>query len=75
MTNYKLNKKDKTILESYEVHLKRAKDGYVRGFYSTDLDTIAPIYAKFGLHVENKHCSTCILGMLKFLANQYFENK
>lgn len=74
MTDYKLSKADKAVLASIEVHLERAKNDYVRGFYTTDFDAVAPIYAKFGLHVENKHCSTCILNMLKFLANKYYNN-
>lgn len=73
MIDYKLNKKDKSVLEQYEVHLKRAVDGYVRGIYTTDLDVLTPIYAKFGLQLENKHCSTCVLGMMKFLATQYYK--
>lgn len=71
MTDYKLSKKDRTVLEEYKVHLTRARDGYVRGIYSTDIDVLTPIYAKFGLHLENKHCSTCVLNMLQFLANKY----
>ena len=73
MIDYKLTKKDRTVLEQYAVHLKRAKDGYVRGIYSTDLDVLSPLYAKFGLHLENKNCSTCVLGMLQFLANKYYK--
>lgn len=69
--HYKLNKTDKAILSKYEIHLQRAKDGYVRGVYSTDLDVLEPIYAKFGLHLDNRHCSTCVLSMLKFLEKQY----
>lgn len=72
MTDYTLSKSDKAILKQHEIHLQRALNNCVRGFYTTDYDAIAPIYAKFGLHVENKHCSTCILDMLKFLANKYF---
>jgi hypothetical protein len=71
MTNYQLNKSDINTLKRYEIHLKRAKDGYVRGLYSVDLDVLEPIYAKFGMHLENRHCSTCVLGMLKFLENKY----
>lgn len=71
MTTYKLNKSDKAILSKYEIHLERAKNGYVRGLYSTDLDVLEPIYAKFGLHLENRHCSTCVLCMMKFLENKY----
>ena len=66
-----LSKADKAILKQYEVHLNRAKDGYVRGLYNVDLDVLEPIYAKFGMHLENRHCSTCVLGMLKFLENKY----
>ena len=71
MIDYKLNKGDRSILKEYETHLQRAKDGYVRGLYSVDIDKIEPIYSKFGLHLENKHCSTCVLNMLIFLANKY----
>lgn len=73
MNDYKLNKSDKKILKQYEIHLKRALDGYVRGLYTTDIDVLAPIYAKFGYHLENKHCSSCVLGMLQFLANKFYK--
>lgn len=72
MTDYKLSKKDKALLSSYEIHLIRARDGYVRGLYSIDLDKLEPLYAAFGLHLENRNCAQCVLGMMQFLANKYF---
>lgn len=73
MTDYELSKSDKATLKKYEIHLKRANDGYVRGIYSTDLDLLEPIYRKYGHQLENRHCSTCVLGMLNFLANKYYQ--
>lgn len=72
--SYSLTKIDRKILQPYETHLKRALDGYVRGIYEHDLNTLEPIYAKFGHHLENRHCSSCVLGMLIFIANKYFNN-
>lgn len=69
---YKLTKQDRKILQQYEVHLKRALDGYVRGIYEYDLNNLEPIYVKFGQHLENRHCSSCVLGMMTFLANKYY---
>lgn len=71
---YKLSKQDRKILKQYEVHLRRALDGYVRGIYEHDLNVVEPIYATFGYHLENRHCSTCVLGMFSFLANKYFND-
>lgn len=75
MTDYKFTKKERSVLEQYKIHLQRAKDGYVRGLYSTDLDVLSPLYAKFGMHLENKHCAACVLGMMQFLANKYFNDE
>lgn len=71
MTNYVLTKADIKVLKEYEIHFKRAEDGYVRGIFPTDLDVLEPIYAKFGFHLDNRHCSTCVLGMLQFLNKKY----
>jgi hypothetical protein len=73
MTNYTLDNKDKSILKRYETHLIRANDGYVRGLYESDLNNLEPIYNKFGFYLENRHCSTCVLGMMQFLAERYFK--
>lgn len=70
--SYSLTKQDRKILQPYEVHLKRALDGYVRGIYEYDLNNLEPIYVKFGQHLENRHCSSCVLGMMTFLANKYY---
>lgn len=72
MSNYKLSKSDITVLKKYEIHLKRALDGYVRGIYSTDIDVLEPIYRKFGHRLESRTCSTCVLGLITFLANKYY---
>ena len=70
--SYSLTKQDRKILQQYEVHLKRALDGYVRGIYEYDLNNLEPIYVKFGQLLENRHCSSCVLGMMTFLANKYY---
>lgn len=67
-----LSKTDIKTLSQYEVHLQRAKDGYVKGIYTSDLNVLEPIYNKLGQHLENRHCATCVLGMMTFLANTYF---
>jgi hypothetical protein len=66
-----LTKTDIKTLKDYSAHLQRAKDGYVRGIYDSDLNRLEPIYNKYGQHLENKHCASCVLGMLLFLSNQY----
>lgn len=68
-----LTKSEISTLEKYETHMKRARDGYVRGIYTTDLNVLEPIYNKLGHRLENRSCATCVLAMLKTLANQYFE--
>lgn len=73
MKDYKLTKADKTVLKKYETHLKRALDGYVRGIYESDIIQLSSIYNKYGEQLENKHCPTCVLGMIRFLANKYYE--
>lgn len=69
-----LTKTELNTLKEYETHLKRAIDGYVRGIYTSDLNRLEPIYNKLGQQLENRQCSTCVLGMLTFLANEYFQN-
>lgn len=67
-----LSKSDIKTLKGYETHLKRAKDGYVRGIYSSDIDVLEPIYNRLGYHLENRHCAPCVLGMLRLLSEIYF---
>lgn len=67
----KLSKSDISTLKGYEIHLKRAKDGYVRAIYTTDLNLLEPIYNKLGQRLENRNCSACVLGMLSYLAEVY----
>ena len=69
-----LTKQDRKILQQYEVHLKRALDGYVRGIYEFDLNILEPIYHRFGQHLENRHCSSCVLGMMTYLGNKYYQS-
>lgn len=68
-----LTKTEINILTEYEPHLKRAQNGYVRGIYTTDLNRLEPIYNKLGFRLENRSCSTCVLGMLQNLAKIYFK--
>ena len=68
-----LNKADIKTLKEYEVHLNRAIDGYVRGIYTTDLNRLEPIYNALGQRLENRSCATCVLGMLRYLADAYFQ--
>lgn len=70
----KLSKSEFNTLKEYEIHLKRAKDGYVRGIYTTDLNRLEPIYNKLGQQLENRNCSTCVLGMLTYLAEIYYSS-
>lgn len=68
----KLSKGDIKTLSQYEIHLKRAKDGYVKSIYTSDLNILEPIYNRLGHHLENRNCATCVLGMMTLLANEYF---
>lgn len=70
-----LSKTEIKTLSRYEVHLKRAMDGYVKGIYTSDLNVLEPIYNKLGHQLENRHCATCVLGMMTLLANEYFNTK
>lgn len=69
-----LSKSDKMTLKQYETHLQRARDGYVKGIYTSDINNLEPIYNKLGHHLENRHCSSCVLGMIKTLAEIYFKD-
>ena len=68
-----LTKSDYNTLKEYEQHLNRANNGYVRGIYTYDLNRLEPIYNKLGFRLENRNCSTCVLGMLQALAKKYFK--
>lgn len=67
-----LSKSEIKILKEYEVHFNRAKNGYLRAFYSSDINKLEPIYNKLGQRLENRNCATCVLGMLTYLANIYY---
>lgn len=67
----KLSKSEINTLKEYEIHFNRATDGYVRGIYTTDLNKLEPIYNKLGQQLENRNCSSCVLGMLTYLADVY----
>ena len=73
MESYNLSKADKKTLSAYEIHLKRALYGYVKGIYTSDLNVLEPIYNRLGQRLENRHCSTCVLGMMTHLANIYYQ--
>lgn len=69
-----LSKTDKKTLSAYEIHLQRALNGYVKGLYTADLNRLEPIYNNLGYELENRHCATCVLGMMTVLANKYYNN-
>lgn len=68
---YKLTTQDKKILSNYELHLKRAKQGYTLGLQSSQITQLEAIYEKLGYSLHNRSCSGCILTMLKILAEKY----
>ena len=39
----------------------------------SDINVLEPIYNKLGHILHNRSCGGCILGMLKTLANVYYE--
>lgn len=68
---YKLTAQDKKILSNYELHLKRAKQGYTLGLQSSQITQLEAIYEKLGYTLHSRSCSGCILTMLKILAEKY----
>lgn len=68
---YKLTAQDKKILSNYELHLKRAKQGYTLGLQSSQITQLEAIYKKLGYSLHSRSCSGCILTMLKILAEKY----
>lgn len=70
---YGLTKAEINTLSKYEAHLNRALKGYTMNVYMSDINVLEPIYNKLGHTLHNRSCSGCILGMLKTLANVYYE--
>ena len=68
---YKLTAQDKKILSNYELHLKRAKQGYTLGLQSGQITQLEAIYEKLGYTLHSRSCSGCVLTMLKILAEKY----
>lgn len=68
---YKLTAQDKKILSNYEIHLKRAKQGYTLGLQSSQITQLEAIYEKLGYSLHSRSCSGCVLTMLKILAEKY----
>lgn len=68
---YKLTAQDKKILSNYELHLKRATQGYTLGLQSSQITQLETIYEKLGHSLHSRSCSGCILTMLKILAKEY----
>lgn len=68
---YKLTSQDKKILSNYELHLKRATQGYTLGLQSGQITQLETIYGKLGHSLHSRSCSGCILTMLKILAKEY----
>ena len=69
--SYKLTAQDKKILSNYELHLKRATQGYTLGLQSSQITQLEAIYEKFGYRLHSRSCGGCILTMLKILAEKY----
>lgn len=70
---YGLTKAEIDTLSKYEAHLNRALKGYTMNVYMSDINVLEPIYNKLGHNLYNRSCGGCILGMLKILANVYYE--
>lgn len=70
---YGLTKAEINTLSKYEPHFKRALKGYTMNVYMSDIAALEPIYNKLGHRLNNRSCSGCILGMLKIIANVYYE--
>lgn len=70
---YGLTKAEINTLSKYEAHLNRALKGYTMNVYMSDINVLEPIYNKLGHTLHNRSCGGCILGMLKTLANVYYE--
>lgn len=68
---YKLTAQDKKILSNYELHLKRATQGYTLGLQSGQITQLETIYGKLGHSLHSRSCSGCVLTMLKILAKEY----
>ena len=69
-----LNKNELDILKRCERVFKTAKNGFIRGVYSSDINTVSPIYSKLGYALSNPSCNECVLLMFKQLGNIYFSN-
>lgn len=66
-----LSKEQYKTLSQFEQHFQTAKHGYIRGVYSSDVITVAPIYSSLGYTLSNPSCSDCVLTMFKILGNEY----
>lgn len=68
---YKLDKADINVLSDYEQHFRNAKNGYMRGVYSSDISRLDPIYRKLGFKLSSPNCGSCVIGMLTKLGEIY----
>lgn len=71
----KLESKDIEILKKYENTFRTAKHGFIRGIYSSDINTVSPIYSKLGYTLTSSTCNDCVLTMFKQLGNIYNDYK
>lgn len=69
-----MNKNTYDRLTKYEKHLKRGYYGsYVFGLYRNDFDELLEIYRQLGGKERLTYtCNNCVLRLLKFIGNQYF---
>lgn len=71
--NNKLTKTQFKVLKKYDRFMKTARNGYVHGVYSNDVDELAPIYRKLGYQLTNPNCANCVLAMLINLSKHYYK--
>jgi len=67
-----LTKEQFAILKPYESHFETSKCDYVRGLYHKDVVVLEPVYNALGYRLESASCPTCVLGMVKVLAQHYY---
>lgn len=72
MPKLKLKKDQFEKIKKYSNHFETAKGDYVRGLYARDVDVMKEVYNELGYRLENSSCSSCVMGMVKLLGEQYY---
>lgn len=68
-----LTKKQYDKLKPFEHIFRCAKQNYIRGVYSRDIELLSNVYYELGQHLSNKNCGSCVLNMCRYLANEYYD--